>query len=47
MTSSAAVAHALGGGLMPQRRARPAESRRVAVALGFRELGVQLSIRLA
>ncbi|MFT2015556.1 GNAT family N-acetyltransferase [Streptomyces sp. 796.1] len=44
--ASAAVAHALDAGLLPQWRARPYPSRRVAVALGFRELGVQLSVRL-
>jgi hypothetical protein len=33
-------------GLLPQWRARPEPSRRVARALGFRELGAQLSIRL-
>lgn len=44
--SSAAVAHALANGLLPQWRARPAASRRVALALGFRELGAQLSVRL-
>ncbi|MFB8077000.1 GNAT family N-acetyltransferase [Streptomyces sp. NPDC056013] len=45
-TSSAAVAHALAAGLLPQWRARPPASRRVARSLGFRELGSQLSIRL-
>ncbi|MEU2079814.1 GNAT family N-acetyltransferase [Streptomyces sp. NPDC013489] len=45
-TSSAAVAHALTAGLLPQWRARPPASRRVARSLGFRELGSQLSIRL-
>jgi GNAT superfamily N-acetyltransferase len=45
-TASAAVSHALAAGLLPQWRARPAASRRVAVALGFRELGSQLSIKL-
>jgi predicted GNAT family acetyltransferase len=44
--SSAAVAHALANGLLPQWRARPPASRRVALALGFRELGGQLSVRL-
>ncbi|HEY1093251.1 MAG TPA: GNAT family N-acetyltransferase [Glycomyces sp.] len=44
--SSAAVAHALANDLLPQWRARPAASRRVALALGFRELGAQLSVRL-
>ncbi|MCM9077216.1 GNAT family N-acetyltransferase [Streptomyces spororaveus] len=44
--ASAAVAHALDARLLPQWRARLHPSRRVAVALGFRELGAQLSIRL-
>ncbi|MDX3698108.1 GNAT family N-acetyltransferase [Streptomyces europaeiscabiei] len=44
--ASAAVAHALDAGLMPQWRARPESSRRVAHALGFQEVGAQLSIRL-
>ncbi|MFD5143662.1 GNAT family N-acetyltransferase [Streptomyces sp. NPDC058401] len=47
VTGSAAVAHALGAGLLPQWRARPPASRRVAAALGFEELGAQLSIELA
>jgi hypothetical protein len=34
-------------GLRPQWRARPVESRRVAAALGFRELGAQLSFKPA
>ncbi|WP_222595187.1 GNAT family N-acetyltransferase [Nocardia ninae] len=46
VAASAAVEHALGQGLVPQWRARSAESRRVAAALGFRELGAQLSFRL-
>jgi GNAT superfamily N-acetyltransferase len=46
-TASAAVAHALDAGLLPQWRARPPASRRVALALGFRELGAQLSLRLS
>ncbi|HEY3978014.1 MAG TPA: hypothetical protein VGM79_12135 [Streptosporangiaceae bacterium] len=41
-----AVAHALGRGLLPQWRAVPPASRRVAAALGFRELGWQASILL-
>ena len=45
--ASAAVAHAIGQGRLPQWRARPEASRRVARALGFRELGSQVSIRLA
>ncbi|MFI9809794.1 GNAT family N-acetyltransferase [Streptomyces sp. NPDC052301] len=44
--ASAAVAHALATGLLPQWRARLLASRRVAAALGFRELGAQLSIQL-
>ncbi|GAA3337592.1 hypothetical protein GCM10020358_14430 [Amorphoplanes nipponensis] len=46
IVAAAAVTAALRAGLLPQWRARPAESRRVARALGFRELGTQLSIRL-
>ncbi|MBM2623118.1 GNAT family N-acetyltransferase [Actinoplanes sp. LDG1-06] len=45
--ASAAVGEALEAGLLPQWRARPEASRRVARALGFRELGVQVSVRLA
>ena len=45
--ASAAVAHAIGEGKLPQWRARPQESRRIARALGFRELGSQVSIRPA
>ncbi|MER6576381.1 GNAT family N-acetyltransferase [Nonomuraea sp. NPDC001023] len=44
--ASAAVADALGAGLLPQWRARPEASRRVARALGFRELGLQVSLRV-
>ncbi|MGW1227957.1 GNAT family N-acetyltransferase [Streptomyces sp. NPDC001478] len=44
--ASAATAHALAAGLLPQWRARPEASRRVARALGFRELGRQLSVLL-
>ncbi|PYC62819.1 GNAT family N-acetyltransferase [Streptomyces tateyamensis] len=47
LTGSGAVAHALAAGLLPQWRARGPASRRVALALGFRELGAQLSIELA
>jgi len=46
VAASAATRHALERRLLPQWRARPAASRRVARALGFRELGVQLSIRV-
>jgi RimJ/RimL family protein N-acetyltransferase len=45
--ASAAVAHAIEEGRLPQWRARSPASRRVARALGFRELGFQVSIRLA
>jgi hypothetical protein len=45
--ASAAVTHAIHEGKLPQWRARPQTSRRVAGALGFRELGTQTSIRLA
>ncbi|MFF8835862.1 GNAT family N-acetyltransferase [Streptomyces sp. NPDC015130] len=44
--ASAAVAHALDAGLRPQWRARLLPSQRVAVALGFHEVGAQLSVRL-
>lgn len=47
MVASAAIADALADGLLPQWRARPYASRRVAHALGFRELGAQLSVRFA
>ncbi|MDX3641795.1 GNAT family N-acetyltransferase [Streptomyces sp. MB09-02B] len=46
VVASVAVAHALDSGLLPQWRARPLPSKRVALALGFQELGSQLSIRL-
>jgi hypothetical protein len=45
IAASAAVAEALREGLLPQWRAVPEPSRRVARALGFRELGSQLSFR--
>lgn len=45
--ASAAVAHAIAAGKLPQWRARPEASRRVAHTLGFRELGAQVSLRLA
>ena len=47
LVASAAVADALTSGLLPQWRARPLPSRRVALRLGFRELGAQLSFRPA
>ena len=43
--ASAAVEDALRHGLLPQWRARPPASRRVAERLGFRELGGQVSLR--
>ncbi|WP_406500063.1 GNAT family N-acetyltransferase [Streptomyces sp. NBC_00846] len=46
VVASAVVAHALDARLLPQWRARPYPSQRVAVALGFQELGAQLSVRL-
>ncbi|MGF1428209.1 GNAT family N-acetyltransferase [Kitasatospora sp. LaBMicrA B282] len=42
-TASAAAAHALAAGLLPQWRARVPASRRVAERLGFRELGAQFT----
>lgn len=47
VAASHAVTYALAAGLVPQWRARPVEFRRVAAALGFRELGAQLSFKLA
>lgn len=46
VTGSATVTHALAAGLLPQWRARTPASRRVAAALGFEELGAQLSIEI-
>ncbi|MEO3874036.1 GNAT family N-acetyltransferase [Nonomuraea sp. B12E4] len=46
MAASAAAADALDRGLVPQWRARVEASRRVARALGFRQLGRQVSLRL-
>ncbi len=46
VAASAAVAHAIQAGLLPQWRARAQPSRRVARALGFRELGSQVSIHI-
>ncbi len=47
VVAAAAVTNALQSDLLPQWRARPEASRRVARTLGFQELGSQLSIRLA
>lgn len=44
--AAAAVADALRDHLLPQWRARPEPSRRLARRLGFRELGNQVSIRV-
>jgi hypothetical protein len=44
---SAATAHALARGLLPQGVAVPAASRHMFAALGFRELGTRLDVRLA
>lgn len=44
--ASAATAHALAANLLPQWRAQPEPSRRIARALGFREMGAQISIKL-
>jgi RimJ/RimL family protein N-acetyltransferase len=44
--ASAAVMRAIAEGRLPQWRARPEASRRVSLALGFRELGSPVSIRL-
>jgi hypothetical protein len=46
VVAGAAVADAFANDLLPQWRARPEPSRRVARALGFHELGAQLSIRV-
>jgi hypothetical protein len=46
VTASAAVAHAFAAGMLPQWRARVPESRSVARALGFCELGTQISVQL-
>ncbi len=46
LTAGAAVSHALADGLTPQWRARTPQSLRVASALGFHELGIQMSLRL-
>lgn len=47
VTGGAATRHALDAGLLPQWRARVPASRRTAVALGYREIGRQLSVRAA
>ncbi|MFJ1545243.1 GNAT family N-acetyltransferase [Streptomyces sp. NPDC088246] len=46
LTGSATVTHALAAGLLPQWRARPPASRRVAATLGFEDLGFQLSVEI-
>jgi GNAT superfamily N-acetyltransferase len=47
VVAGAAVSDALRSGRLAQWRARPEASRRVARALGFRELGGQVSVRLS
>jgi GNAT superfamily N-acetyltransferase len=47
VVATAAVADGLANRLLPQWRTRVEPSRRVARALGFRQLGAQLSIRVA
>jgi hypothetical protein len=42
-----AIGRADSEGLLPQWRARPAASRALATAIGLREVGAQLSVRLA
>jgi hypothetical protein len=44
--ASTVTAHALDAHLLPQWRARPEPSRRIAAALGYQELGAQISFRL-
>ncbi|MFI6263467.1 GNAT family N-acetyltransferase [Micromonospora sp. NPDC051006] len=44
--ASVAAADGVANHLLPQWRARPEPSRRVARALGFRQLGAQMSIRI-
>ncbi|GAA1411908.1 hypothetical protein GCM10009639_63810 [Kitasatospora putterlickiae] len=46
LTGSAAVRHALAQDLLPQWRARVPASRSVAAALGFADLGSQVSVAL-
>ncbi len=46
VAASAAVGRALAAGLLPQWRARIPASRAVAAALGFVEVGAQLSLRV-
>ncbi len=45
-TGSAAAAHAIENRRLPQWRARVEASQRIARALGFRDLGAQVSLRL-
>jgi GNAT superfamily N-acetyltransferase len=46
VVASAAVAHAIQLGKLPQWRARTEASRRIARSLGFQELGSQVSVRI-
>lgn len=45
--ASAAIAHALANGLLPQWRARPLPSQRLARSLGLEQMGAQLSLQPA
>ncbi|MGI5138190.1 GNAT family N-acetyltransferase [Streptomyces sp. CA-106110] len=45
-TGSAAVKHALAQGMLPQWRTRSAAAKKVALGLGFTELGTHLSVEL-
>jgi len=47
VTASSAVAHAFAARMVPQWRARVPASQRVARTLGFTDLGVQVSLKLA
>lgn len=47
VAASSAIAHAFDRGVVPQWRARVPASLRVAAALGFTEVGVQIRARLA
>lgn len=43
--ASAAIAHGLANGLLPQWRARPLASQRLAWSLGLEQMGAQLSLQ--
>lgn len=46
IVASAATAHAIEAGLIPQWRARPAASQAIARRLGYEQIGSQLSVRI-